>query len=61
MKIDSEHDAKDRELWYNSKEALKKGVTNFVHITTTKSGHYIMWDQPNLILDNIQNLFVKLP
>lgn len=61
MKIDSEHDAKDRELWYNSKEALKKGVTNFVHITTTKSGHYIMWDEPNLILDNIQNLLVNLP
>jgi hypothetical protein len=61
MKTDSNHNTSDRQLWYNSKENFKKGVTDFTHITTTKSGHYIMIDEPNLVIENIQSLLSKLP
>jgi pimeloyl-ACP methyl ester carboxylesterase len=61
IKINSQHDANDIQLWYNSKEALKKGVTDFTHITTTKSGHFIMVEEPNLVIENIQSLLSKLP
>ena len=47
--------------WFNSKEALRNGVTDFTHITTTKSGHYIMLSEPNLVITNIQTLLSKLP
>lgn len=60
MKIDSEHNAADRQLWYDSKEALKAGVIDFTHITTNKSGHYIMIDEPNLVVDNIKLILQKL-
>lgn len=60
VKINSSHDAADVKLKYNSNEALKKGVTDFTHITTTKSGHFIMVDEPNLIIDNIKLLLSKL-
>ena len=61
MKIDSDHDAADRQLWYNSKEALKTGVTDFTHETTTNSGHYIMLEEPNLVITKIKLILSKLP
>jgi pimeloyl-ACP methyl ester carboxylesterase len=61
MKIDAEHNQTDRKLWFDSKEALKKGVTDFTHITTTKSGHYIMLEEPDLVLENLKALLAKLP
>lgn len=61
MKIDAEHDAADRQLWYNSKELLKVGVTDFTHITTVKSGHFIQLEEPELVLGNIKLLLSKLP
>ena len=61
MKIDAEHDMADRQLWYDSKESLKAGVTDFTHITTIKSGHFIQLDEPKLVLENIKLLLSKLP
>jgi pimeloyl-ACP methyl ester carboxylesterase len=61
MKIDAEHDAADRQLWYNSKELLKVGVTDFTHITTVNSGHFIQLEEPELVLGNIKSLLSKLP
>lgn len=61
MKIDAEHDAADRQLWYDSKEALKAGVTDFTHITTVNSGHFIQLEEPQLVLGNIKLLVSKLP
>jgi len=60
MKTDREHSAADRQLWYNSKEAFKTGITDFTHITTTESGHYIMVEQPDLVMDNLRLLLSKL-
>lgn len=61
MKIDAEHDSADRQLWYDSKESLKAGVTDFTHVTTIKSGHFIQLDEPKLVLENIKLLLSKLP
>jgi len=61
MKTDAEHNLADRQLWYDSKESLKAGVTDFTHITTIKSGHFIQLEQPKLVLDNIRKIVSKLP
>lgn len=61
MKIDAEHDAADRQLWYDSKESLKAGVTDFTHITTVNSGHFIQLEEPELVLGNIRLMLSKLP
>jgi pimeloyl-ACP methyl ester carboxylesterase len=52
---------KTRQDWYNAHELLKNGVTDFTHIQTTNSGHYIMNEEPNLIIDNLNFLIGKLP
>lgn len=61
MKTDAEHNTADRQLWYESKEYLKSGVTDFTHISTIKSGHFIQLDEPDLVLENIKLLLSKLP
>lgn len=61
MKIDAEHDMTDRQLWYDAQESLKAGVTDFTHITTIKSGHFIQLDEPELVLAKIKLLLSKLP
>lgn len=50
-----------RQLHYNAHEQLKIGVTDFTHVATTNSGHDIMYEEPNLIIDNIKLLISKLP
>jgi hypothetical protein len=49
-----------RQGCYNAHESLKNGVTDFTHISTTQSGHYIMIEEPGLIIDNIKTLISKL-
>lgn len=61
MKVDTEHSLSDRQLWFDAHEMLKNGVTDFTHITTTNSGHYIINDEPNLVIDNFNLLLSKLP
>jgi hypothetical protein len=61
MKIDAGHNVADRQLWYDSHESLKAGVTDFTHITTINSGHFIQLDEPKLVLGNIKLLLSKLP
>ena len=61
MKTDALNTAADRQLWFNAHEALKTGVTDFTHITTTNSGHYIMRDEPTLVVDKLKLLLSKLP
>lgn len=61
MKIDPQHNAADRQLWYDSKESLKAGVTDFTQITTIKSGHFIQLEEPGLVLGNIKLVLSKLP
>jgi len=46
---------------YNAHELLKSGVTDFTHIPDTNSGHFIMIDNPGLIIEKINLLISKLP
>ncbi|MVO09387.1 alpha/beta fold hydrolase [Flavobacterium sp. TP390] len=52
---------KTRQDWYNAHELLNNGVTDFTHIQTTNSSHYIMNDEPNLIIESLNLLLSKLP
>lgn len=61
MKVDTDHSISDRQLWFGAHETLKNGVTDFIHIATTNSGHYIMNDEPNLVINNFNLLLSKLP
>jgi pimeloyl-ACP methyl ester carboxylesterase len=49
-----------RQVHYDAHELLRNGVTDFTHITTTNSGHYIIYEEPNLVTDNIKLLISKL-
>jgi hypothetical protein len=49
-----------RQGHYDAHEKLKIGVTDFTHITTSNSGHYIMYEEPILVIDNIRLLISKL-
>ncbi len=60
MKIDGDHDEADRRAWYDAKQSLSAGVTDFTHLTTTKSGHYIMRQEPGLVNDAIASVLEKL-
>lgn len=53
--------AADRQTWYNAHESLKTGVTDFTHVGVPNSGHYIMIDQPKIVIDNLNTLISKLP
>jgi pimeloyl-ACP methyl ester carboxylesterase len=61
MKLESNITASDKQLWYEAHEDLRKGVTDFTHISTTNSGHYVMVDEPDLVIDQIELLISKLP
>lgn len=61
MQPDAAHSPSEKQVFYNAHELLKTGVTDFTHISTTKSGHFIMIDEPNLVIDNFKLLLSKLP
>jgi len=61
MKVDASHNSADKQRWFNAHELLKTGVTDFTHISTTNSGHYIFLEEPNLVLENLNLLISKLP
>ncbi len=61
MKIDASHNAADRQNWFNAHELLKTGISDFTHISTINSGHYIFIEESNLVLDHLNLLISKLP
>jgi pimeloyl-ACP methyl ester carboxylesterase len=56
-----EFNDKTRQDWYNAHHSLKNGVSNFTHLQTQKSGHYIMREEPELVLSSLSILKTKLP
>ncbi|WP_291145478.1 alpha/beta fold hydrolase [Flavobacterium sp. UBA7680] len=60
LKVDASTSESDKQKWFKAHELLKDGVSDFTHITTTKSGHYIMNDEPNLVIDNFNLLLSKI-
>lgn len=61
MKTDATHTQADRQLWYDAQESLKTDISDFTHISTIQSGHYIMQEEPVLIYNTLQTLLAKLP
>ena len=61
MQMDANHSPADKQTFYNAHELLRTGVTDFTHVATTESGHFIMIDQPALIINNLKLLVSKLP
>jgi len=61
MKVDASTSSSIRQALYNAHESLKNGVTDFTHIGTTNSGHFIMIDEPGLVVNNLKLLISKLP
>lgn len=59
MKVDAQNDAASKQQWYDAHESLKLGVTDFTHISTVNSGHFIQLDEPKLVLENIKVLLGK--
>lgn len=59
-KFSDEAWGKTREDWYAAHESLKEGVSDFTHIGTTRSGHYIMKDESGLVKRELQKLISKL-
>ncbi|RKR11372.1 alpha/beta hydrolase family protein [Flavobacterium sp. 90] len=60
LKVDASTSEADKQKWFKAHELLKEGVSDFTHITTTKSGHYIMNDEPNLVIDNFNLILSKI-
>lgn len=52
---------KTRQDWYAAHESLGTGISDFTHIGTTASGHYIMKDEPDLVTRELRKLMAKLP
>jgi pimeloyl-ACP methyl ester carboxylesterase len=60
MKSDAGSTADTQDL-YNAHELLRSGVTDFTHIAAIYSGHFIMLDDPSLVINNLKLLMAKLP
>jgi len=42
--------------WVNAHETLGEGITNFTHVITDNSGHYIQVEEPQLVFDALDSL-----
>ncbi len=51
--------AEERQNWYDAHEQLGEGVSDFKHIAAENSGHYVMVDEPQLVLDAIREIVEK--
>ncbi|MCC7532398.1 MAG: alpha/beta fold hydrolase [Bacteroidia bacterium] len=56
IKTDNEMTEENVADWFLAHESLGKGITNFAHIKTNKSGHFVYLEEPNLVIDNIKKL-----
>lgn len=51
-----DRDGENETRWINAHATLGENLTNFTHITTENSGHYIQVDEPQLVLEAISTL-----
>ncbi|SNY99455.1 alpha/beta fold hydrolase [Flagellimonas pacifica] len=48
-----DREGEDEERWISAHATLGDNLTNFTHITTENSGHYIQVEEPQLVIDAI--------
>lgn len=56
IKTDSEMTPENVVSWASSHQQLGKGLTQFTHVKTDKSGHVVHLEEPNLVIENIRKL-----
>lgn len=61
MSVDASYSATFRQAWYAAHETLKSGVTDFTHVSIPNSGHMVMLDQPQILINSINVFLAKLP
>ena len=49
-------DEEDMTNWVNAHATLEEGVTDFTHVITGNSGHYIQIEEPQLVFEAINSL-----
>lgn len=66
MKADANNNQSDslyvasRTIWFEAHESLGIGVNDFTHSSTIKSGHYIMREEPELVVECLESLLLKI-
>ena len=60
MKVDPPNTVEILKPWYDAHESLGTGVTDFTHVSIPNSGHMVMIDQPQILLNYIHVLLAKL-
>ena len=66
MKKDQANNASDeaygktRQDWFDAHELLKTKTSDFIHLSTTASGHNIMLEEPTLVINAFSQLRGKL-
>ena len=61
MSVDASYSAAFRQAWYDAHESLGTGVTDFTHVSDANSGHMVMLDEPQTLINCINVLLSKLP
>lgn len=51
-----DREGENEERWVNAHASLGENVSDFTHITTENSGHYIQVEEPQLVLDALGTL-----
>jgi pimeloyl-ACP methyl ester carboxylesterase len=58
MKNDKNCDSECHQEWYNAHHKLINGLTYYKHITTTNSGHFIQHEEPQLVVNAINDIIM---
>jgi len=61
MKVDALYTVEGRQWMYDQHELLGAGVTDFTHLSAANSGHMVMLDEPQILINSIRVLLAKLP
>jgi len=51
-----DREGENEQRWINAHASLGNSLTDFTHITTENSGHYIQVDEPQLVADAVNSL-----
>lgn len=61
LRRETNFSAKDKQRLFDTHQKLRNGVLDFTHVASTTTGHYVMNDDPYLIVHALQLLLSKLP
>ena len=51
-----DREGENKDNWVNAHATLGENITDFTHIITSNSGHYIQIDEPKLVITAIDSL-----